>query len=258
MKIATWNVNSLKVRLPHVLQWLETAQPDILGLQETKLTDENFPVAEIEGAGYHVVFSGQKTYNGVAILSREPASDVVMDLPGLKDPQRRVLGATIGSVRFLDLYVPNGQSVGSEKYTYKLDWLAACRDHLAEQLQSHEQFVVVGDFNIAPEARDVHDAVAWSGEVLFSAAERAAFAAMLELGLTDTYRMFEQEEGTFSWWDYRMGAFRRNRGLRIDHILASDALREICTSCHIDRTPRTWEKPSDHTPVIAEFQQQSS
>ncbi len=253
VKIATWNVNSIKVRLPQVLQWMESEQPDILGLQETKLTDENFPASDIEKAGYHVVFSGQKTYNGVAILSREPATDVVMDLPGLKDPQRRVLGASIGPVRFLDLYVPNGQSVGSDKYAYKLDWLAACRDYLADQAQTHERFVVVGDFNIAPETRDVHDAVAWAGEVLFSDAERAAFAAMIDQGLTDTFRLFEQEEGTFSWWDYRMGAFRRNRGLRIDHILASDALQQVCTACRIDRVPRTWEKPSDHAPMVAEF-----
>lgn len=253
MKIATWNVNSLKVRLPHLLQWMEVAQPDIVGLQETKLIDENFPVAQIEAAGYHVVFSGQKTYNGVAVLSREPAQDIVTDLPGLKDPQRRVMGATIGSIRFLDLYIPNGQSVGSDKYAYKLDWLAACRDYIETQLAQHEQFAVVGDFNIAPEERDVHDAVAWAGEVLFSDAERQAFADLLGLGLTDTYRLFEQEEKTFSWWDYRMGAFRRNRGLRIDHILTSAALTSTCTACHIDREPRTWEKPSDHTPVVAEF-----
>jgi exodeoxyribonuclease III len=253
VKIATWNVNSLKVRLPHVLQWMEADQPDIVGLQETKLIDENFPVAQIEAAGYHVVFSGQKTYNGVAVLSREPATDVITDLPGLKDPQRRVLGATIGPIRFLDIYVPNGQSVGSEKYAYKLDWLAACQDYIADQLAHHEHFAVVGDFNIAPEERDVHDAVAWAGEVLFSDVERQAFAGLIGLGLTDTYRLFDQEEQTFSWWDYRMGAFRRNRGLRIDHVLTSGALTSACTGCVINREPRAWEKPSDHTPVVAEF-----
>lgn len=253
MKIATWNVNSLKVRLPQVLEWLETAQPDVLGLQETKLTDEAFPVAEIEAAGYCVAYSGQKTYNGVAVLSRRELTDATTDLPGLDDPQRRVLAATVGDLRFLNLYVPNGQAVGSEKYAYKLDWLARARDFIAAQVEEHERFAVVGDLNIAPEDRDVHDPEGWAGEVLVSAPERDAFQQFLAAGLADSFRLFDQEEGIWSWWDYRQGAFRRNNGLRIDHILVSPALAATCTSCRVDKEPRGWERPSDHTPVVAEF-----
>jgi len=255
MKIASWNVNSLNVRLPHVLQWLETAKPDLLGLQETKLTDEKFPQAEIEAAGYNVVFSGQKTYNGVAVLSRQPqtAADVVTDLPGLDDPQRRVLGATYGDVRFLNLYVPNGQEVGSDKYAYKLDWLAKLRAYVEAQLKQYPKFVMVGDFNIAPDDRDVHDPAAWAGSVLCSEPEREAFRGLLDLGLSDTFRQFEQEEGSFSWWDYRQAAFRRNLGLRIDHILASTDLASRCTASSVDKEPRRWERPSDHAPAVAEF-----
>ena len=253
MKIATWNVNSLRVRLPQVLQWLEGEKPDILGLQETKLTDEGFPRDEIEQAGYRVLFSGQKTYNGVAVLSRQEVDDPITDLPGLDDPQRRVLGATIGDVRFLNLYVPNGQEVGSDKYAYKLDWLEKLRDHVEAQLQEHERFVVVGDCNIAPEDRDVYDPEAWAGAVLCSEPERQAFQKLLDTGLSDAFRLFEQEEKIWSWWDYRRGAFRRNMGLRIDHILVSDTLKQACTGCRVDREPRTWERPSDHTPVVAEF-----
>jgi len=255
MKIASWNVNSLNVRLPHVLQWLETARPDLLGLQETKLTDEKFPQAEIEAAGYNVVFSGQKTYNGVAVLSRVPeaATDVVTDLPGLDDPQRRVLGATYGDVRFLNLYVPNGQEVGSDKYAYKLDWLAKLRAYVEAQLKQYPKFVMVGDFNIAPDDRDVHDPAAWAGSVLCSEPEREAFRELLGLGLSDTFRQFEQEEGSFSWWDYRQAAFRRNLGLRIDHILASADMAKCCTASVVDKEPRRWERPSDHAPAVAEF-----
>ena len=253
MKIATWNVNSLKVRLPQVLQWMEAEKPDILGLQETKLVDENFPREEIEAAGYRVLFSGQKTYNGVAVLSREEATDPVTDLPGLDDPQRRVLGATVGGVRFLNLYVPNGKEVGSDKYAYKLDWLEKLQTHVEAQLENHEKFVVVGDFNIAPEERDVYDPADWADSVLFSPPEREAFRRLLDAGLADAFRLFEQEEKTWSWWDYRMGAFRRNMGLRIDHILVSSALEKSCTACRVDREPRTWERPSDHAPVVAEF-----
>ena len=253
MKIASWNVNSLKVRLPQVLQWLESEKPDIIGLQETKLTDELFPRGEIEAAGYRVLFSGQKTYNGVALLSREEATDPITDLPGLDDPQRRVLGATINGVRFLNLYVPNGQEVGSDKYAYKLDWIEKLQAHVRAQLEIHENVVIVGDFNIAPEDRDVYDPAGWADSVLFSPPEREAFRRLLDAGLADAFRLFEQEEKIWSWWDYRMGAFRRDMGLRIDHILVSSALAKSCTACRIDKAPRTWERPSDHAPVVAEF-----
>ena len=252
MKIATWNVNSLKVRLPQVLQWMAAEKPDLLGLQETKLADEAFPADEIEAAGYRVAFSGQKTYNGVAVLSRRDLGDPVTDLPGLDDPQRRVLAVTAGDLRFLNLYVPNGQAVGSEKYAYKLAWLDKARDYIETQLAMHERLAVVGDFNVAPDDRDVHDPQAWTGDVLCSKPEREAFQQVLATGLTDSFRLFEQGEGIWSWWDYRAGAFRRNHGLRIDHILLSPALATACTSCRIDREPRTWERPSDHAPVVAE------
>jgi len=253
MKLATWNVNSLKVRLPQVLDWLATARPDILCLQETKTTDENFPVAAIEAAGYHSVYAGQKTYNGVAILSRAPAADILTDIPGLEDPQRRILGATIGAVRVLNLYVVNGQEVGSEKYVHKLHWLEKVADHVREQLGQHAHFVALGDFNIAPEDRDVHDPEAWRERILCSTPEREALHGLLELGLVDTFRLFDQEAGSFSWWDYRAAAFRRNMGLRIDLILASRPLAESCTACSIDKEPRRLERPSDHAPVVAEF-----
>ncbi len=253
LKIATWNVNSLTVRLPQVLNWLGEQQPDILALQETKLTDPAFPTLDFANAGYQAVFSGQKTYNGVAILSRLPAVDPVTDLPGLDDPQRRVLGATVGEVRVVNLYVPNGQAVGSEKYAYKLDWLEKLIAWLQTELDRHACLVVLGDFNIAPDDRDVHDPAAWAGQVLCSEPERTAFRRLLDLGLRDTFRLFPQEERSFSWWDYRAAAFRRNLGLRIDHILASPALATRCTACQVDKTPRRLERPSDHAPVIAEF-----
>lgn len=257
MKIASWNVNSLKVRLPHLLDWLAANQPDILGLQETKTVDENFPADEIKAAGYHVVFSGQKTYNGVAVLSKQPASDIVTDIPGLDDQQRRVLGATIadekGPIRFLDLYVPNGSEVGSEKYAYKLTWLKHLTAYVKQQLATHEHLVLAGDFNIAPEDRDVHDPELWREQILCSTPEREALTKLLGLGLTDTYRLFEQAEQGFSWWDYRAAGFRRNLGLRIDLILTSAALRERCTAAWIDKEPRQLERPSDHAPVVAEF-----
>lgn len=253
MKIATWNVNSIKVRLPHVLSWLESEPVDILAIQETKSTDENFPAAEFEAQGYQSVFSGQPTYNGVAIVSRMPASDVITDIAALDDPQRRIVAATIAGIRMINLYVPNGQSVDSDKYQYKLQWLAAVRDYIAEQLRMYDQLVVLGDFNIAPEDRDVREPDLWAGQVLCSEPERDAFQALLALGLSDSFRLFEQEEKSFSWWDYRQLAFRRNRGLRIDHILVSEALKTRCQRAWIDKTPRKWERPSDHTPVIAEF-----
>lgn len=253
MKIATWNVNSLKVRLPHVLDWLAASEVDVLCLQETKTTDENFPVDEITAAGYHVAYSGQKTYNGVAILSKQPATDIITDIPGLDDPQRRILGATIDGVRVLDLYVVNGQEVGSEKFEHKLFWLDKVTDHIRTQLQEHEQFVVVGDFNIAPDDRDVYDPEAWHERILCSTPERNALQKIIDLGLTDTFRLFEQAENSYSWWDYRAAAFRRNRGLRIDLVLASRTLADNCVSCEIDKEPRSLERPSDHTPVVAEF-----
>ena len=254
MKIATWNVNSLKVRLPHVLDWLATSQADILCLQETKTTDENFPAGEIAAAGYHVVFSGQKTYNGVAIISKEAAGDIITDVAGLDDPQRRILGATIGGVRVLNLYVVNGQEVGSEKYAHKLHWLDKVTDHISAQLQQYERFVVLGDFNIAPADRDVHDPEAWHERILCSTPEREALQKILDLGLSDTFRLFEQAEESYSWWDYRAAGFRRNRGLRIDLVLASKSLADNCRACSIDKGPRRLERPSDHTPVIVEFE----
>jgi exodeoxyribonuclease III len=254
LKIATWNVNSLRVRLPHVLEWLAQERPDILGLQETKLSDEDFPCAEIEAAGYRVIFSGQKTYNGVATIYRGEAHDVVRDLPALNDVQRRVLVATIGEVRVLNLYVPNGESTDSPKYAYKLDWLEKLTAYVGGQLAVYPHVVLIGDFNIAPEERDVHDPRLWAGRVLFSEPERAALRALLDSGLCDTFRQFEQEANAFSWWDYRMGAFRRNLGLRIDHILASPALCAACRACRIDKAPRARERPSDHAPVVAEFE----
>lgn len=253
MKIATWNVNSLKVRLPQVLEWCERESPDILALQETKLVDEKFPRAEIEAAGYQALFSGQPTYNGVALLSRHRGGDVATDIPALKDPQRRVLAASYGSLRVIDLYVPNGESVDSDKYRYKLEWLAKLAAWLKDELKRYPNLVVLGDFNIAPEARDVHNPKAWEGSVLFSEPERAALRGLFDLGLCDTFRLFEQPDQSFSWWDYRMQAFKRNHGLRIDHILASPALCAVCTTCRIDRVPRTAERPSDHAPVLAEF-----
>lgn len=253
MKIATWNINSLNVRLPQVLAWLASEQPDLLALQETKLIDEKFPCAEIEAVGYHAIYVGQKTYNGVAILSREPMQNVVRGIPGFEDTQRRVLTASYKGVRLANLYVPNGESIESEKYRYKLNWLEKLNSWLQIELAEYKQLVAVGDFNIAPEPRDVHDPQRWEGQVLFSAPERAAFQGLLDLGLCDTFRLFDQPEKVFSWWDYRMLGFRRNHGLRIDHILASPALCQVCASCRIDKGPRAHERPSDHAPVVAEF-----
>lgn len=253
MKIATWNVNSLKVRLPHVLEWLGAAQPDVLVLQEIKQVSEAFPEEEVAAAGYQSFASGQKTYNGVAVISRTPSADHVCDFPGFDDPQRRILASTIDDIRVVNLYVPNGQSVGSEKYEYKLGWLAALRGFLESELKVNKKLVVLGDFNIAPEDRDVYDAEKWGDDVLCSPLEREALGELLRLGLTDVYRNFEQPEKAFSWWDYRRAGFQRNAGLRIDLILASEAMNSACQASYIDREPRTWERPSDHTPVIAEF-----
>lgn len=253
LRIATWNVNSLKVRLPQILDWLRQQQPDILALQETKLPDADFPTLDIANAGYQSLFSGQKTYNGVAILSRLPASDIVTDLPGLDDSQRRVLGATIGGVRVLNLYIPNGQAVGSDKYAYKLAWLDQLMAWVETELAHYPHLIVLGDYNIAPEDRDVHDPVAWAGQVLCSEPERAAFRQLQDLGLKDAFRLFPQQDRSFTQWDYRAAAFRRNLGLRIDHILVSPALAAACAACWIDLAPRRLERPSDHAPVVAEF-----
>ena len=253
MRIATWNVNSLRVRLPQLLEWLAASAPDVVALQETKLTDDAFPADELRAAGYHCVYSGQKTYNGVAMLARTELHGALRDIPGYDDPQRRVLAASVAGVRVINLYVPNGQSVDSDKYHYKLGWLRAVRSWLRQELAAHPQLVVLGDFNIAPEDRDVHDPAAWVGSVLVSPEERAALQATLELGLVDVFRQFEQPPQSFSWWDYRAGSFRRNNGLRIDLLLASAALAAHCTACDIDREPRRVERASDHTPVIATF-----
>jgi exodeoxyribonuclease-3 len=251
MKLATWNVNSLKVRLPHVLDWLADNPVEVLCLQETKQQDADFPHAELLAAGYHSVFVGQKTYNGVAILSRQPARDVQIGIPDYEDEQKRVIAATIADIRVVCVYVPNGQAVDSDKYYYKLGWLTALNTWLKAELVRYPKLVVLGDYNIAPDDRDVHDPVVWQGNILVSDAERIHFQRLLDLGLHDSFRLFEQAEKSFSWWDYRMMAFRRNQGVRIDHILISDALRSECTACVIDRMPRKRERPSDHTPVIA-------
>jgi exodeoxyribonuclease-3 len=253
MKIASWNVNSLKVRLPQLTEWVAEARPDVVALQETKLEDAKFPVDELAAAGYRTVYSGQKTYNGVAILAREEPADVVTDIPNLADPQRRILAATVGGVRVVDLYVVNGKAVGDEKYAYKLDWLAKVRDFLEEEMKRYPRLVVLGDFNIAPDDRDVYDPAAWGEDVLCSPPERAALKAITDLGLHDSFRLFEQEGGHFSWWDYRQAAFRRNMGLRIDLILVSDVLKSAAKAAAIDRTPRRWERPSDHTPVTLDL-----
>ena len=253
MKLATWNVNSLKVRLPHVVEWLKTAQPDVLCLQETKLEDKNFPLAEFESLGYRAAFSGQKTYNGVALISKTDAHDVVNAIPNFEDEQKRILAGTFDGTRVICAYIPNGQSLDSDKYQYKLKWLKALREWLDEEIKRFPKLALLGDYNIAPDDRDVHDPKAWEGNVLVSEPERQAFRAFLDLGLKDSFRLFEQPEKSYSWWDYRMMAFRRNHGLRIDHILLSDALAAACVSCSIDKAPRKLERPSDHTPVMVEL-----
>jgi exodeoxyribonuclease-3 len=251
--IATWNVNSLRVRGEQLLQWLQANSPDVVALQETKVQDPDFPHAEFQAAGYHSVFSGQKTYNGVALLSRHPMTDIVRDIPDFDDPPRRVLAATIGDFRVINLYVPNGQAPGSEKFAYKLKWLDALTRWLKREAESHPSLVVVGDFNVAPEDRDVHDPAAWIGCVHVSPEERAALERITALGLVDAFRHFEQPEKSFSWWDYRQGAFRRNNGLRIDLILVHRQLLPRLAACRIDVEPRRVERASDHTPVVALF-----
>ncbi|WP_250451007.1 exodeoxyribonuclease III [Caballeronia sp. ATUFL_M2_KS44] len=257
MKIATWNVNSLKVRLQHVIDWLQVSQVDVLCLQELKLPDEKFPRAELEAAGYKSWFAGQKTYNGVGILVRDGIdvhdATVVRNIPGFEDLQQRVIAATVNDVRIVSAYFPNGQAPGSEKFAYKMRWLDALREWLREEMRQYPKLALLGDYNIAPDDRDVHDPKAWEGQNLVSPEERAHFLQLVGLGLTDAFRKFEQPEKLFTWWDYRMMAFRRNAGLRIDHILLSADLAELCASCEVDKVPRKWDQPSDHAPVIADI-----
>lgn len=253
MKIATWNVNSMKVRLPHVVEWLQNHEPDVLVLQEIKQLTENFPTEALQEIGYHSIASGQKTYNGVAVISKSPATDLVTDFPDLDDPQRRILASTVDDIRIVDLYIPNGSEVGSEKYDYKLNWLKSLRNFLEAEMQRHENVVVLGDFNIAPADADVYDPEKWGDAILCSPPEREALGELFKLGLTDVFRKFEHPEGTFSWWDYRAAGFRRNAGLRIDLILTSNSMTERCKASYVDKEPRAWERPSDHAPVVAEF-----
>ena len=253
MKLATWNINSLAVRLPQVLDWLATHPVDVLALQETKLIDDKFPLAEIEAAGYQVQRFGQKTYNGVALLSREAAGLVMKNIAGFEDDQARVLAANVAGVRVVCAYIPNGQAPDSPKFQYKMRWLHGLRDWLALELAAHPKLVLLGDFNIAPEDRDVHDPVAWAGQIHCTVEERDHFRALIGLGLVDAFRLFDQPPKSWSWWDYRNLAFRRNQGLRIDHILVSEALRPMVAACHIDKLPRKNERPSDHAPVVVEL-----
>jgi exodeoxyribonuclease-3 len=243
----------MNVRLPHVLEWLQNHEPDILVLQEIKQLTEKFPANALREIGYHSIASGQKTYNGVAVISKTMPADPVYDFPDHEDPQRRILASTVADVRVINLYVPNGSEVGSEKYAYKLDWLKSLRNFLAEEMTRYENLVVLGDFNIAPADADVYDAEKWGDAILCSPLERKALGEIIDLGLTDVFRKFDHPDGTFSWWDYRAAGFRRNAGLRIDLILTSDSMTARCTSSYVDREPRAWERPSDHAPVIAEF-----
>ena len=252
-RLATWNVNSLKVRLPHLLDWLAQNRPEAMCLQETKTVDENFPAEALRAAGYRAVYSGQKTYNGVAILSRADATDVGIGIADFPDELKRVIAATVGGVRVVSVYCPNGQAVGSEKYAYKLKWFAALKEYLSRELHQHPRLAVAGDFNVAPEDRDVHDPKRWEGEIHVSEPERAAFRKLLQLGLADAFRLFPQPEKEFSWWDYRLNAFQRGWGLRIDEILLSPELAARCAACIIDKRPRSLERPSDHAPVIADL-----
>jgi exodeoxyribonuclease-3 len=250
MRLAAWNVNSLKVRLPHLLNWLQLQHPDVVCLQETKTEDVNFPSAAITDAGYKVVYTGQKTYNGVAILSRYDLEDVVVGMPGWEDVQQRVISATVQGVRVICVYVPNGQALDSEKYTYKLAWLEALQEYVSQQLLSHSELAVLGDYNIAPADEDVYDPKGWADGILVSAPERDALLKLLGLGLVDSFRLFSQSEKSYTWWDYRMAAFRRNMGARIDHILLSHDLAKRCVGCEVDVAPRKLDRPSDHAPII--------
>jgi exodeoxyribonuclease-3 len=253
MKIATWNVNSLRVRLPHLLDWLAAHSPDAVCLQETKCEDAKFPYDELKAAGYCSLHNGQRTYNGVAILSKAEGVQTCRGIPEFQDDQSRVIAAEVGGIQLVSVYVPNGQNVGSDKYAYKLRWFEALAGWLEGQTKIHPRIAVCGDFNVAPEDRDVHDPAAWAGQVLFSEPEKAALRRLIDLGLVDAFRLFEQPERSFTWWDYRLMAFRRKMGLRIDHVLLSPQLAQKCTVCTIDIEPRKLERPSDHAPVICEF-----
>ncbi|MGA2655749.1 MAG: exodeoxyribonuclease III [Gammaproteobacteria bacterium] len=253
MKIATWNINSMKVRLPHVLRWLAAESPDIVALQELKQTDADFPISDIQAAGYLAVSSGQKTYNGVAILSKQACEHIETAFPDFVDEQKRLLAVTVNGIRIINVYVPNGQAVGSEKYQYKLMWLEHFYHYLKQSLTQYEKILVVGDFNIAPEDIDVHDPKAWHEQILCSSAERAALNKIFSLGFQDTFRLFPQKDQIYSWWDYRTFAFQGNRGLRIDLMLANAKLAQAIQKCWIDVMPRAWERPSDHAPVIVEI-----
>ena len=258
MKIATWNVNSLAVRLPQVLDWLAANPVDALALQELKLTDDKFPADALAAAGYQTVAFGQKTYNGVAILSRHPLRDVVRNIPGFEDEQARVIAATLdtpaGPLRLVNGYFVNGQEPGSDKFAYKMRWLQALQDWLRGELAQHPRLALVGDFNVAPEDRDSYDPEGLRETIHHTTQERQHFQGLLDLGLTDAFRLFEQPEKSFSWWDYRMLGFQKNRGLRIDHILVSQALAPLVTACTVDRQPRKNKQPSDHAPVVATLQ----
>jgi exodeoxyribonuclease-3 len=253
VKIATWNVNSLRVRLPHLLDWLAANRPDAMCLQETKCDEATFPAAELRAAGYCSLHHGQRTYNGVAILARADAVEVCRGIPEFADEQSRVIAADVGGMRLVSVYVPNGQSVGSDKYDYKLRWMQALAAWLEAELARNPRLAVLGDFNVAPEERDVHDPAAWAGQVLFSEPERDALRRLFALGFADAFRLFEQPERSYTWWDYRMLAFRRKMGLRIDHVLLSPELARACTACTIDLAPRRLERPSDHAPVVCEL-----
>ena len=253
MKIASWNVNSLKVRLEQVCDWITHHQPEVLALQETKTINEKFPAAEIESLGYHVCFAGQPTYNGVALISKQAPADIITSIPNFDDEQKRVIAATCGDTRVINLYVVNGKEVGSDKFEYKLRWLNAVTDWISDEMSRHDRVVVLGDFNIAPDDRDVHDPEAWHEKILCSTEERSALKRILALGLQDSFRLFPQPDQTFSWWDYRAAGFRRNLGLRIDLVLCSEAMKDQCTTSYIDKEPRKLERPSDHAPAVAEF-----
>jgi exodeoxyribonuclease-3 len=253
MKIASWNVNSLKVRMPHFEAWVQAAQPDVVALQEIKMESGGFPLDAMRALGYEAVVSGQKTYNGVAILSRTPIRDALTDVAGYADEQRRILAATIGDLRVINLYVVNGQAVGSDKFRYKLEWLEAVTAWIALEAKQHPNLIVLGDFNIAPDDRDVHDPEAWFEQILCSTPERDALKRLSALGLHDSFRLREADGGHYSWWDYRAAGFRRNQGLRIDLVLVSEALRARVSAVGIDREPRSWERPSDHAPVWVEL-----
>jgi len=251
MKIVTWNVNSLNVRLPHLLELLEQENPDVVALQETKTIDANFPAEAIQAAGYQATFSGQKSYNGVALLSRSEASNLVVDIPAFIDPQRRLLAATIDGIRIINIYIPNGQAVGSDKYEYKFRWLHAFREYLITELKKHQQLIVLGDYNIAPTDLDIHDPDRWTGKIMCSKNEREWFQSLQELGITDSVRQLHPDSPMHSWWDYRMNAFRRHWGIRIDHLLATDSMTPVSAAVGIQY--RALERPSDHAPIWVDF-----